>query len=46
MIGPLAAAEKQALLEAPTFAARARMLVTLLEMAALPQAENEAEVRH
>jgi Lon protease-like protein len=46
MICPLAPNEKQALLEAESFAARANMLVTLLEMAAMPQTENEAEIRH
>jgi uncharacterized protein len=46
MICPLAPNEKQALLEAESFAERARMLVTLLEMAVAPQAENEAELRH
>jgi Lon protease-like protein len=46
MICPLAPNEKQALLEAENFAARARMLAMLLEMAVMPQAEQEAEVRH
>ncbi|MGB9153144.1 MAG: LON peptidase substrate-binding domain-containing protein [Alphaproteobacteria bacterium] len=46
MICPLEPNEKQALLEAESFAARARMLVTLLEMAVMPQAENEVEMRH
>lgn len=46
MICPLAPNEKQALLEAGSFSAQADMLVTLLEMAAMPQTENEAELRH
>jgi Lon protease-like protein len=46
MICPLAPNEKQALLEADEFLARARMLQTLLEMAVMPQAENEAEIKH
>jgi Lon protease-like protein len=46
MICPLEPNEKQALLEAESFAARAQMLVTLLEMAVMPQGENEGEVRH
>ncbi|MDD4617224.1 MAG: LON peptidase substrate-binding domain-containing protein [Alphaproteobacteria bacterium] len=46
MICPLAPAEKQALLEADSFVARAQMLMALLEMAAMPQQESEAEVRH
>jgi Lon protease-like protein len=46
MICPLAPAEKQALLEAESVALRAQMLMALLEMAALPQPENEVEVRH
>ncbi|MFA4994445.1 MAG: LON peptidase substrate-binding domain-containing protein [Bdellovibrionales bacterium] len=46
MICPFAPNEKQALLEAKNFAARAEMLVALLEMAAMPQRENEAEMRH
>jgi Lon protease-like protein len=46
MICPLAPNEKQALLEAESFAARARMLMTLMEMAVMPQTETEAEVRH
>ncbi|MDR3424625.1 MAG: LON peptidase substrate-binding domain-containing protein [Alphaproteobacteria bacterium] len=46
MICPLAPNEKQALLEAESFAARAKMLVTLLEMAAMPQAGDDGEVRH
>ena len=46
MICPLAPNEKQALLEAENFTARAKMLITLLEMAVMPQAENEAEMRH
>ena len=46
MICPLAPNEKQALLEAESFAQRAQMMMTLLEMAVAPQGENEAEVRH
>jgi Lon protease-like protein len=46
MICPLAPNEKQALLEAETFADRARMLVMLLEMAVAPQTEAENEMRH
>ena len=46
MICPLEPNEKQALLEAESFTARARMLVTLLEMAVMPQADNEVEIRH
>ncbi len=46
MICPLAPAEKQALLEAENFSARAQMLMALLEMAAMPQPENEAEIKH
>jgi Lon protease-like protein len=46
MICPLPPNEKQALLEAKGFDARAKMLMTLLEMAAMPQPENEGDVRH
>ena len=46
MICPLAANEKQALLEAENFSVRSQMLVTLLEVAVMPQAENEGEVSH
>jgi len=46
MICPLAANEKQALLEAQDLNARAEMLVALLEMAAFPQVENEGSIRH
>lgn len=46
MICPFATNEKQALLEAETTEDRAKMLVTLLEMAALPQGENEADIKH
>jgi len=46
MICPLPPNEKQALLEADGFAARAKMLMALLEMAAMPQPENEGEIRH
>jgi uncharacterized protein len=42
MICPLAPNEKQALLEAPDLAARATMLMTLLEMASLPPGEGNA----
>lgn len=45
MICPLASNEKQALLEAPNLHTRADMLMSLLEMASMPQ--NEAEgARH
>jgi len=46
MICPFAPNEKQALLEAESFVARTSMLMTLLEMAVMPQAENDGEVRH
>ena len=46
MISPLEPNEKQALLEAENFAARARMLATLLEMAVTPQTDSEGELRH
>jgi Lon protease-like protein len=46
MICPLAPNEKQALLEAVSFGERANMLMTLLEMAVMPQAENEADLKH
>lgn len=46
MICPFETNEKQALLEACSFADRAQMLVTLLEMAVTPSGENEAELRH
>jgi hypothetical protein len=46
MICPFAPNEKQALLEAESFAARAKMVMALLEMAATEQQENETEVRH
>jgi Lon protease-like protein len=46
MISPFAPNEKQALLEAESFAARADMLMTLLEMAVMLQTENEGEIRH
>jgi Lon protease-like protein len=42
MICPLAPNEKQALLEAPDLAARADMLIALLEMASLPPSEGNA----
>ncbi len=44
MICPMAPNEKQALLEAPDLSARAAMLMTLLEMAALPP--GEGNLRH
>jgi len=46
MICPLATAEKQALLEAESFALRAKMLATLLEMAVTPQSERDADLKH
>ncbi|MDE1900481.1 MAG: LON peptidase substrate-binding domain-containing protein, partial [Alphaproteobacteria bacterium] len=46
MISPLPVAEKQALLEAMTFADRAKMLEALLEMAVMPQGDAEGEMRH
>ena len=46
MICPFAPNEKQALLEAESFGARAKMLMTLLEIAAMPQQEDEADLRH
>jgi Lon protease-like protein len=46
MICPLAPNEKQALLEAPDLRARANMLMALLEMASMPQAEAEGAARH
>jgi Lon protease-like protein len=46
MISPLAPNEKQALLEADSYIARADMLMTLLEMAVTPQPEAEVESRH
>jgi Lon protease-like protein len=46
MICPLAPNEKQALLEAENFAVRAQMLMTLLEMAAMPQPDGEVEIKH
>jgi Lon protease-like protein len=46
MICPLAPNEKQALLEAENFAARASMLAMLLEMAVMPQSEHEADIKH
>jgi Lon protease-like protein len=47
MICPLAPNEKQALLEAPDLRARAELLMTLLEMASMPQAaEVEGGARH
>lgn len=46
MICPLAPNEKQALLEAPTLAGRADLLMTLLEMASMPRPEAEGMARH
>lgn len=46
MICPFAPNEKQALLEAETFAARAEMLIALLEMAASEPSENDSEIKH
>lgn len=46
MMCPLAANEKQALLEAPDLRTRADMLASLLEMALMPQGEAETGVRH
>jgi Lon protease-like protein len=47
MICPLAPNERQALLEAPDLFARAELLIALLEMASVPQAnEGDAGVRH
>ena len=46
MICPFAPNEKQALLEAGSFAERTTMLLTLLEMAVLPQADNDGDFRH
>jgi Lon protease-like protein len=46
MICPLAPNEKQALLEAPNLHARADMLMALLEMASMPQAETETGSKH
>ena len=43
MICPFAPNEKQALLEAPDLAARATMMLTLLEMATLPPGEGNAK---
>ncbi|MGE3622314.1 MAG: LON peptidase substrate-binding domain-containing protein [Bdellovibrionales bacterium] len=46
MICPLASNEKQALLEADDLSARADLLMALLEMASMPQAEVETAARH
>ncbi len=46
MICPLAANEKQALLEAPDLHERAELLMALLEMASMPQAEIETAAKH
>ncbi len=45
MICPLEPSEKQALLEARSLRARAKLLIALLEMASLPQQDAES-VRH
>ncbi len=45
MICPLEPSEKQALVEAPNLDARAKLLITLLEMASVPQHDNE-NARH
>lgn len=42
MMCPLESSEKQALIEAPDLVARAKLLITLLEMACLPQPETES----
>ena len=46
MVCPFAPSEKQALLEAPDGSARARLLVALLEMAAMGGGEPETPSRH
>ena len=46
MICPFEAAEKQILLEAPSPSERARVMIGLLETAALTRDEGEAQVRH
>ena len=46
MVCPFSANEKQALLEAEDPAARARMLMALMEMATLRGAEGEDRPRH
>ena len=46
MICPFEAAEKQTLLEAPSPSERARVMIALLETAALTRDEGDAQVRH
>jgi uncharacterized protein len=46
MICPFEAAEKQILLEAPSPSERARVMIALLETAALTRDEGDAQVRH
>ncbi|MEA2782890.1 MAG: uncharacterized protein QOK29_4434 [Rhodospirillaceae bacterium] len=46
MICPFEAAEKQVLLEAPSPSDRARVMIALLETAALTRDEGDAQVRH
>ena len=46
MVCPFAPSEKQALLEAPDGSARARLLIALLEMAAMGGGEPESPSRH
>jgi Lon protease-like protein len=46
MICPFEAAEKQILLEAPSPSERARVMIALLETAALTRDEGSAQVRH
>jgi Lon protease-like protein len=47
MICPFAPSEKQALLEAPSLAERARIMIALMEMAALEQGgEPGGSARH
>ncbi len=46
MICPFEAAEKQILLEAPSPSDRARVMIALLENAALTRDEGDAQVRH
>jgi uncharacterized protein len=46
MICPFEAAEKQILLEAPSPSERARVMIALLENAALTRDEGDAQVRH
>jgi hypothetical protein len=46
MVCPFAPSEKQALLEAPDGSARARLLIALLEMAAMGGGEPETPSRH